>query len=170
MQFEDIMKLVLGKGKQPEGEGEEQKPDQPKASPIPKMRKGSWRQHLDSNVHSELNKLVRNTHKHRNAYKKTLKVRDAQLWVALAQMSKRLGQLEDQLGTEQPIKPKNPDELQVENNKPESAQPLQASKTEQIAQPVENPQPNTQMLISGEPSSSAQPAAPSGQPVSVLES
>jgi len=170
MQFEDIMKLVLGKGKQ-DVEGEEQKPSQPKASLIPKMRKGSWRHHLDSNVHTELNKLVRNTHKHRNAYKKTLKVRDAQLWVALAQMSRRLSQMESQLGVQQSDEPGTQQAESLENEAESlTSQVPESRDIKPITPLLEKEKLSQNMLISGESSSSSQPEAPSEQPVSAPES
>ena len=97
MKFEDIMKLVLG-GRKQKGEEQsttDQSADAPEQKP---QKKGSWRHHLDAGIHSELNKLVHHTHKHRHAYKRTLKIRDAQLWVALAQVSQRLSRLEEHAG------------------------------------------------------------------------
>jgi len=170
MQFEDIMKLVLGKDKK-EGEGEEQKSDQPQASSTPKIKKGSWRQHLDANVHLELNKLVRNTHKHRHAYKKTFKVRDAQLWVALAQMSRRLSQLEGQLNVQQSSEPETQPAESLENEAESlTSRVPESSDIKQTTPLLEKEKLTQNMLISGEPSSSVQPAASSEQPVSAQES
>lgn len=58
----------------------------------------TWRHALPHEVNHEINHLVKETHKHRHAYKRTLKARDAQLWVAVAHMNKRLKNIEDQLG------------------------------------------------------------------------
>jgi len=156
MQFEDIMKLVLGKSKQ-EGEGGEAE-QQPGVSPeakkkkvsLPGFNKTRWRRHLSADLHSEMNKLVKETHKHRSAYKKTLKVRDAQLWVALAQVSKRLSSIETQLGIQETSGAEEPEDQETET-------PEEHSET-----PIEEVQ-NQQMLTSGEVSSSAQLQAPLGQ-------
>ena len=61
----------------------------------------SWRHELPHDINSEINHLVKETHKVRDAYKKTLKVRDAQLWVAVASINKRLKVIEEQLGVQQ---------------------------------------------------------------------
>ncbi len=58
----------------------------------------TWRHALPHEVNHEINHLVKETHKHRDAYKRTLKARDAQLWVAVAHMNKRLKNIENQLG------------------------------------------------------------------------
>ena|GEM_PF-5264799 len=61
----------------------------------PKPR--NWRHHLPHHVNNEINELVKETHNHRDAYKKTMKARDAQLWVALAHINQRLKELEKRL-------------------------------------------------------------------------
>jgi hypothetical protein len=57
----------------------------------------NWRHRLPSHINTEINELVNETHNHRDAYMKTLKARDAQLWVALAHVNKRLKELEKRL-------------------------------------------------------------------------
>jgi hypothetical protein len=174
MQFEDIMKLVLGgrKKKGEEGDTNAQSADAPEQK---QTRKGSWRHHLDSGLHSELNKLVHHTHKHRHAYKRTLKVRDAQLWVALAQMSQRLSRLEQQAGiqvaepTEAIEKVETPAPVEAEVQKPVEVkitpEPITQTPTPEplttqapLVQSIQ-PENNNQMLISGQISSSAQSRA-----------
>ena len=179
MQFEDIMKLVLGKPKQEGGEKEDNSV-QPEASPAKTpLKKGSWRHHLSDDLHSELNHLVYATHKHRHAYKKTLKIRDAQLWVALAQMSRRLGQLEAQLGVEGEVPNKETSRLQdletsgsPEVSSDSSINPgspeIVESQSPEPEQP-EKEQPNQQMLISGQPASEVQPQAQPEQSEQVQE-
>lgn len=76
--------------------GKKESPDAEKPATLPSQPKG-WRHHLPHHVNNEINELVKETHNHRNAYLKTMKTRDAQLWVALAHMNKRLKELEKKL-------------------------------------------------------------------------
>ena len=64
-----------------------------------KQKFGNWRKVLPANVNSELNTVVSQTHPYRHAYKKALRVRDAQQWVAIAQLSERIKRLEAELRT-----------------------------------------------------------------------
>lgn len=62
------------------------------------MSMGSnWREKLPPELNQEINELASRTQEHRGAYQSTLKVRDAQQWVALAQLSKRIKELEKKL-------------------------------------------------------------------------
>jgi|ETN01SMinimDraft_4_1059930.scaffolds.fasta_scaffold19499_3 hypothetical protein len=162
MKLEDVMKLFLKKGK---GEGDEkQGSEQPAPAPAPAKetkKKGSWRHHLDEGLHNELNSLVQRTHSQRHAYKRTLKVRDAQLWVALAQMSKRLADIEGKLGlvsevsddaaegTGQEAVGEEESKLQNLNSELQTPEPI----TPEIKQP-------THFITSGQPVASTQKQVP----------
>jgi len=60
--------------------------------------KAHWRNQLPEDVSGELNSLVSTTQKYRESYKDTLHVREAQLWLALAEISMRLRAIEEKLG------------------------------------------------------------------------
>jgi len=140
------------------------------------LNRSKWRQHLNNDIHTELNQLVKKTHKHRNAYKKTMKVGDAQLWVALAQMSKRLNSIEQQIGLTEPVESINPaqeavnepeelkNEFEPQDSKESTSSVWSPTSTSEESKPeeVEQIQPNneqlsnSQMLISGQTSLSAE--------------
>jgi hypothetical protein len=143
MQFEDVMKLILGKSKNKTGgEPDNSENSEAVAEKQPKS-KGNWRKHLDSCMHCEINRIVKGTHNHKYAYKRTLNVRNAQLWVALAQMSQRVSELEIQLGV------KSSEEVPVEVE--------EQTVEEKI---IEEPQKSSQMIISGQPAASIEQQVP----------
>jgi hypothetical protein len=196
MQFEDVMKLVLGKGKQKGGDeqsSETKSEASPRKTSILNLNRSKWRQHLDNDLHAELNQLLKKTHEHQHAYKKTMKVGDAQLWVALAQMSKRLKAIEQQIGLTEPVESINPVQEAVnepEESKNELEPQVSKESTSGLWSPASNEEPkvyqqeqkdeekpeesvqikitngqlnNSQMLISGQTSLSAEKSVRSEQ-------
>ncbi|MFH1450822.1 MAG: hypothetical protein ABIF92_02475 [archaeon] len=166
MQFEDVMKLLLGKSKQKEGGETQDNSVQPEASELKqKKQKGSWRNNLHPGLHSEINKLVHNTHNHRDAYKRTFDVKNAQLWVALAQLSKRITELENLAGApgHSVTGAQNTIETEALTSRLAESQESEQEVHAKTSQTLEKEQPVHQMLISGQLASSAQPQARPGQ-------
>ena len=57
-----------------------------------------WRNFLPGDIFHELNSLVAETHKYRESYQKASHLREAQLWLALSEISLRLRAVEESLG------------------------------------------------------------------------
>jgi len=54
------------------------------------MVKNNWRQNVDLGLKDHLEMLIESVHKHRNSYKKSKNPPIAQLWCALADLSKQI--------------------------------------------------------------------------------
>lgn len=54
------------------------------------MVKNHWRKDIDSSIKDQLEILIEDAHKHRTNYKRSKNPSAAQLWCALAEMSKQM--------------------------------------------------------------------------------
>jgi ribosomal protein L18 len=64
-----------------------------------------WKDILDEKTKEELKELIERTAKHRYAYSQSNDVRIAQIWAALAEISKDLKEIKEKLGkVEEPFK------------------------------------------------------------------
>ncbi len=75
--------------------------------------KKEWRKHIDSETRKHMDKLVLTSSNHKHHYKDSDNPAIAQLWIALAELSKRIEQIESKFPKEKTDRKKLIRDLEV---------------------------------------------------------